>query len=118
MSKYRLIVRDVNIQYPHGTDPVPPNPEDLFPQAFTGKTVTIYYGSDIAPTIDVNPKCPSKIVAAWQNNRVNNGGALEVGIAYSHDGGLTWGHSFVPIQFSIGGLTDRVSDVLDRKSVV
>jgi len=111
MPKHKFVIHDVNIQYPPGTDPVPPNPEQLLAQAFPGKTVTIYYGSDVEPSLAVNPKHPSKIVAAWQNNRVNNGGALEAGIAYSHNGGKTWKHSVIPIQLSIGGLTNRVSDV-------
>src|SRR5437762_1827500 len=105
-----FIIHDVNVAYPVGEDPVPLTPECLVDQAIPGITTIIYYGADVEPIIAVNPKEPSRIVAAWQNDRINNGGSLEIGIAYSHNGGKTWKHSVVPFQRCLGGPTNRVSD--------
>ena len=74
-------------------------------------TTTIFYGASVEPTIAVNPKNKKHIVAAWQQDRINNGGALEADIAYSNDGGKNWKKSLVPFQICSGGFTQRVSEV-------
>lgn len=72
---------------------------------------TIFHGAAAEPTIAVNPKNPRNIVVAWQQDRISDSGALEIGIAYTFNGGKSWKHSTVPVQLCNGGFQDRVSDV-------
>lgn len=104
-------VRDVDVGFPFGKDPVNLTPECLNVQGVFGQTTLIYAYAEVEPHIAVNPKCPNNIVIAWQNNRVSNGGSLEIGIAYSHNGGKSWKQTTVPIQLCMGGVTQRTSDV-------
>lgn len=103
-------VLDVDVGYPFPEDPVPLDPGCILPQMIPGSSTTIFYGADVEPTIAVNPKKPNFIVAAWQNDRIDNGGALELPVAHSCDGGRTWSRSVVPFQACIGGITHRISD--------
>lgn len=73
-------------------------------------TTTIFQGAAVEPTIAVNPKSSKHIVAAWQQDRLSNGGSLEAGIAYSDDGGRTWHKSSVPFQICEGGISQRSGD--------
>lgn len=84
--------------------------ECLDRQEVYGRTTTIYHGSDVEPTIAVNPRNGNNIVAAWQQNRVSNGAALEIGIAYTKDGGKHWHKSAVPFQICKGGIIQRSGD--------
>lgn len=91
--------------------PIPVTSTPCFlPQAIPGTTTTIWLGADVEPTIAVNPTCPAQVVAAWQSGRISNGAALEAGIAYSSDWGLSWKHTVVPFQLCLGGQWNRVSD--------
>jgi len=74
------------------------------------KTI-IHHGSAAEPTIAVNPKNPCNIVASWQQDRLNNGGALELGIAYTFDAGKTWQRTEIPFQICSGGSFQRATDV-------
>ncbi len=80
-------------------------------QVVSNATTTIFYGASTEPSIAVNPKNSKRIVATWQQDRINNGGALEAGIAHSEDGGKHWKRSVVPFQICSGGFIQRVSDV-------
>ncbi len=110
------LVRTVNIGYPQNQLPTEvlidgePNP-CYFQQEEFHKTTTIFHGTAVEPSIAVNPTNPSNIVAVWQQDRVNNGGALEMGSAYSFDGGKTWTRMTVPLQICNGGITQRITDV-------
>lgn len=84
--------------------------ECLDRQEVFGATTTIFHGSAVEPTIAVNPKNKEHIVAAWQQDRISNGGALNAGIAYSHDGGKTWHKSEVPFQICKCGINQRSGD--------
>ena len=99
-------ILDVNVGFPQGVDPVPLTADCICVQT----PGTIFYGADVEVTIAVNPKNPCQIVAAWQNDRIDNGGALEIGVAHSEDGGQTWVQTVVPFQICIGGINQRVSD--------
>lgn len=103
-------VLDVDVGFPFPKDPVPLDPGCILPVGIFGAPTTIYYGSDVEPTIAVNPKKPNHIVAAWQNDRIDNGGALEIGIAYTTNGGRSWHQTVVPLQACIGGIAHRLSD--------
>jgi hypothetical protein len=85
--------------------------ECLNRQEVFNTTTTIHVGAAVEPTIAVNPKKKNHIVAAWQQNRISNGGALEAGIAYSWDSGKTWKKTKVPYQICDRGIVQRVSDV-------
>lgn len=84
--------------------------ECLDRQEIYGRTTTLYIGAAVEPTIAVNPKDGNHIVAAWQQNRISNGAALEAGVAYSNDGGKHWHKSSVPFQVCHGGTSQRSGD--------
>jgi hypothetical protein len=79
-------------------------------QEVFGTTTTIFHGSAVEPTIAVNPKNKKHIVAAWQQDRISNGAALDAGISYSTDGGETWHKSKVPFQICKNGISQRSGD--------
>ena len=82
----------------------------LDPQAVYNTTTTIYHGAAVEPSIAVNPKNNNNIVAAWQSDRISNGAALEIGIAYTKDGGNHWHKTTVGFQICDGGINQRVGD--------
>jgi hypothetical protein len=86
------------------------SPKCLDRQEVFGTTTTIFHGSAVEPTIAVNPKHKKHIVAAWQKDRISNGGALEAGISYSRDGGKHWHKSEIPFQICNGGINQRSGD--------
>jgi hypothetical protein len=83
----------------------------LLPEIVIGETTTIYHGAAVEPTVAVNPKDGKYVVAAWQQDRINNFGCLDLGIARSKDGGKSWKQSIIPLQNCNGGFIQRVSDV-------
>lgn len=99
-----------NIGYPT-VDAVPLCSECLAPQEVFDQDTMIYTGSAAEPTVAVNPQNGKHIVAAWQQDRINNGGSLECGIAFSRDGGRKWRRTFVPFQKCLGGISQRVSNM-------
>lgn len=102
-----IYIKDKNIGEPSR---VPSSSACLLDQLIDGTTTTIYYGSEVEPSIGVNPCDPCKIVTAYLQDRISNGGALEIGISYSHDFGKTWQKTVVPFQLCIGGIVQRASD--------
>lgn len=88
-----------------------PNPCYFQVGDFGGLNTVIHHGSAAEPSVAVNPKNPRNIVACWQQDRMRNGGALECGIAYTHDGGKTWHQNEIPVQLCEGGISQRVTDV-------
>ncbi len=82
--------------------------EQNFP--FPGVTTTIYRNSVVEPFLAVNPQDPCKAVAVWQQDRISNAGALEIGIAHTEDGGKKWCRTIIPFQACNGGLAARVTD--------
>src|SRR5439155_1065128 len=110
-EKFKFIVHDIDVGFPVGQDPIPLTPTCLNDEAIIGTTTTIHYGSQVEPSIAVNPVDPSKIVVAWQQDRINNGAALEIGIAFSSNFGKSWKQTVVPLNICIGGITQRASDV-------
>lgn len=111
-------VKGIDINFPIGVHPVPLNTVPPFTTPCTWSNLqnrvanrTIGYGTNVEPTIAVNPANPCNIVAAWQNDRVHSAGALEIGIAYSFDQGKTWNQTVVPLNQCIGGTSPNISDV-------
>jgi len=83
----------------------------LDPLAVADTETLIHHGSAIQPTIAVNPRNRCNIVASWEQDRINNGGSLELGIAYTFDAGKTWQRTEIPLQICSGGSFQRVSAV-------
>ena len=79
-------------------------------QAISNTTTTIYHGSSVEPALAVNPINANNIVAAWMQDRCSNGAALEIGFAYSADGGQLWRNTVIPFQICMGGISQRVGD--------
>jgi hypothetical protein len=71
----------------------------------------VYPETEIEPYIDVNPVDPDNMVAVWQQDRWNDGGARGLASAVSDDGGATW-TTVKPPRFSLcsGGTFERASD--------
>ncbi len=61
-----------------------------------GEPGTVYVNAEVEPSIAINPSSPLKIVAAWQQDRWNNGGAHGLVAGFSFDGGKTWGETTLP----------------------
>lgn len=100
-----------NIGFPKGKTPIPISELCLDPMEVFDTSTTVHIGSAVEPTLAVNPRRRNHVVAAWQQDRIDNGGALEVGIAYSRNGGLDWKRTTVPFQNCNRGFIQRVSDV-------
>lgn len=107
-------VRDKNIGVNNSPTPVS---DCLFDLAVTGDTVTIFRNSVAEPSIAVNPSNKKHVIVTYEQDvigstEVSNMGALNLGIAYSDDGGKHWKHSnSLNTQFCTGGFADTVSNV-------
>jgi hypothetical protein len=76
-----------------------------------GTTTTIYRNSESEPHIAVNPVNPNYFVVAYHQDRVSSGGgAVGLGIAYTFNGGKTWGHSQPGTTRCTGGQPGTGSD--------
>jgi hypothetical protein len=92
------------------------------PSPFAGCTVgaapgsVLYPNAEEEPWIDVNPTNPNNLIAVWQQDRWNDGGAHGLATGVSHDGGLTWTETFPHFSTCAGGTAanggayDRASD--------
>lgn len=103
-------VKEIDVGFPIGVHPVPLNDCSIQLQNSIANR-TIGYGTNVEPTIAVNPSNPCNIIVAWQNDRIATAGSLEIGIAYSFDEGKTWNRTVVPFNRCIGGTNPNTSDV-------
>lgn len=107
-------VRDKNIGVNNSPTPVS---DCLFDLAIEGETVTIFRNSVAEPSVAVNPSNKKHVIVAYEQDVIGspdvfNMGALNLGIAYSDDGGKHWKHSYsLNTQFCTGGFADTVSNV-------
>jgi len=68
-------------------------------------------GTQAEPYLHVNPSDPKHLIAGWQENRFEDGGAQSLNVAVSFDGGRTWTESVLPgLTLVSGGPWDRASD--------
>jgi hypothetical protein len=82
-----------------------PLPEDC------GVPGTPYRGAEVEPTLAVDPRNPRRLVAAWQQDRFPDGGALSSLTASSTNGGKTWRDRLVRgVSRCTGGDYGRASD--------
>lgn len=71
----------------------------------------IYTNAEVEPHLVIDPTNPNHLVAAWQQDRLSDGGALGLVTAVSVDGGMSWsGHRGAPFSQCAGGNFARVSD--------
>ena len=72
---------------------------------------TVYADAEVEPHLAVDRTNPNHVVAAWQQDRLSDGGARGLATSVSIDGGLTW-DTPQPSPFSTcaGGAFARVSD--------
>jgi hypothetical protein len=77
-----------------------------------GQAGTNFAGTQVEPSLAVDPKDPTHLVAAWQQDRWSNGGARGLVSAESTDGGNTWINvAPIPgISLTSGGTYQRASD--------
>ncbi|HSO99136.1 MAG TPA: sialidase family protein, partial [Solirubrobacteraceae bacterium] len=70
------------------------------------------FDSEAEPSIAVNPKDPTNLVAVWQQDRfASDGGALSNIAGVSRDGGRTWRSVLIPkLSRCTGGADERTSD--------
>jgi len=72
---------------------------------------TIYRNAEVEPHLAIDRVSPNHLVAAWQQDRLSDGGALGLVTAVSVDGGTSWsGHRSAPFSQCAGGSFARVSD--------
>lgn len=71
----------------------------------------LYASSEVEPHLTINPANPNHLVAAWQQDRLSDGGARGIVTAVSVDGGTSWsGHQAAPFSQCAGPGLARVSD--------
>jgi hypothetical protein len=71
----------------------------------------IYRDAEVEPHLAMDRQNPNHLVAAWQQDRLSDGGALGLVTAVSVDGGTSWsGHRGAPFSQCAGGSFARVSD--------
>jgi hypothetical protein len=70
-----------------------------------------YVDAEVEPHLAINPSNPNHLVAAWQQDRLSDGGARGLVTAVSVDGGGTWSPpQSAPFSQCAGGAFARASD--------
>jgi len=71
----------------------------------------IYTNAEVEPHLSIDPLDPNHLVAAWQQDRLSDGGARGLVTAVSVDGGTSWnGYQASPFSVCAGGEFQRTSD--------
>jgi hypothetical protein len=71
----------------------------------------IHANAEVEPHLAMDPADPNHLVAAWQQDRLSDGGARGLVTAVSVDGGTSWsGHQAAPFSVCAGGEFARTSD--------
>jgi hypothetical protein len=63
-----------------------------------------YLGSEVEPSLAVDPADPTHLVAAWQQDRWSTGGSDGLVTAVSRDRGASWTMALVPFSLCGGGV--------------
>jgi hypothetical protein len=72
---------------------------------------TAYVNAEVEPHLAIDPADPNHLVAAWQQDRMSDGGARGLATAVSIDGGASWSAPRpAPFSLCAGGVYERVSD--------
>src|SRR5215218_3970769 len=84
------------------------------PSPFAACTVggpgTNYVNAEVEPWVAVNPTDPNNIIGVYQQDRWNNGGAHGLVAAVTHDGGVSWAHSWAHFSLCSGGTVANGGD--------
>ena len=64
---------------------------------------TLYVDAEVEPTVVINPRDTTNVIAAWQQDRWSTGGSRGIVAALSHDGGTTWAQKSMPFSRCGGG---------------
>ncbi|MCJ7453560.1 MAG: glycoside hydrolase [Steroidobacteraceae bacterium] len=71
----------------------------------------LYTNAEVEPHLAIDPSNPNHLVAAWQQDRLSDGGARGLVTAVSVDGGASWtGFGVAPFSGCAGGAFARASD--------
>ena len=74
-------------------------------------TETVYVNAEVEPHLAMDASNPNHLVAAWQQDRLSDGGTRGLATAVSIDGGLTWSQPQAsPFTQCAGGSFARASD--------
>jgi hypothetical protein len=79
-------------------------------------TGTNFLNSEVEPWMVVNPTDPDNLIAAWQQDRWDNGGSEGLVTASSFDGGLTWTTNADTMSSVCTGGTDANGGLYERAS--
>jgi hypothetical protein len=71
-----------------------------------------FSGGEVEPYVAIDPRDPSHLIAAWQQDRAVSGGARGIRIAYSLDGGATWSLAQAAFSHCTGGSAANGGDYL------
>ena len=66
-------------------------------------TATLFTGSEVEPTIAVDPRNADRLIGMWQQDRWSSGGAAGLVAGLSLDGGRTWSMHEPPFSHCTGG---------------
>jgi hypothetical protein len=66
--------------------------------------------SEVEPWLAVSPVNPNDVAAFWQQDRWSDGGAHGLVAAVSHNGGLSWAHSWPHFSICAGGTAANGGD--------
>jgi hypothetical protein len=80
-----------------------------------GGTSSAFVGAEVEPSLARHPQQGQHLLAAWQQDRWNNGGARAVVSAVSFDGGRSWARTLHPFS-RCGGAAPGTAGDLERAS--
>jgi hypothetical protein len=66
-------------------------------------------GAEVEPWVAVNPRNSRNLIATWQQDRWNDGGAKGLVAAWSFDGGRTWRETALPFSQCAASSFDQVA---------
>jgi hypothetical protein len=74
-------------------------------------TAVLYVNAEVEPHLAIDRTNPNHLVAAWQQDRLSDGGARGIATSVSVDGGVTWSPPHAsPFSQCAGGAFARASD--------
>ena len=73
-------------------------PSLVAPTCTDGSTAgTVYRNAEVEPIVVAAPGQPNRLIAAWQQDRLSDGGSLALVTAASDDGGASWQRTLQPM---------------------
>ncbi|HEV8315097.1 MAG TPA: hypothetical protein VGQ23_18690, partial [Burkholderiaceae bacterium] len=76
-----------------------------------GQPGTNFLGSEVEPSVDINPTNPAHLVAGYQQDRWSNGGSRSLVASVSFNAGVNWSQVVIPgITLCAGGTAANGGD--------